>query len=319
MPTQNFPQGVASFGMPILGTGTSIPPTTGLVFFVQATIGTDDTNRGTDPLRPFRTINYAVTKCRANKGDTILVMPGHSETLTSATSLVIDKAGVRIIGLGDGAARPTILFGTATTATVVVSAASVTLRNLIFDMATGALDAIAAAVTVTGSWFLCDSCRFLMADATYQGVVGISLGSGANNARIWNADVDATAAAGAAEFVLAAAAISNLEIVGGRVRGNFSNAALLYSTSSNHITDLSITGLPNSQVWQQNGTSKRIIDVTSSSTGIVADGRWRGTTWSSVADPITNATGLKFFENYGHDDVSGMVSGQLCPAATAPA
>ena len=82
-------------------------------------------------LRFFATIDLAVSACTADAGDLILVMPGHTETLSDATSLNLDVAGVSIVGLGEGALRPTLTLDTATTATIPVSAANVTVKNMI--------------------------------------------------------------------------------------------------------------------------------------------------------------------------------------------
>lgn len=310
----NFPNGVTSFGLPVLpGAGLSLPVSAGRVFFVQGTIGIDATGRGTDPTIPFRTINYASTQCRDNKGDIIIVMAGHTEVVSAAGTITLAKIGVTILGLGNGTNRPLITFTTATSASVLVTAANVTIRNIVFDMASGAFDAVVAAITVTAANFTCDGCRCLMADATYQGVSFISLGAGANNATISNPDVVSTAAAGAAQAILVGAAISNVAIINPRIRGNFSVAALIANTGTNHVTDLAVDG---GQVWQTNGTAKVIIDVTTGSTGLVANGRWRGTTWSTAADSVSStSTGLKYFQNYGFDDATGAVSGVLVPAA----
>lgn len=83
-------------------------------------------------VRFFSTIDAAINNCTANAGDVILVAPGHAETLSDATSLNADIAGVRIIGLGFGTDRPTITFDTATTATIPVSAANISFENFIF-------------------------------------------------------------------------------------------------------------------------------------------------------------------------------------------
>lgn len=313
MALTNFPYGLTSFGIPVPAGDGAIPVTGGSVFWVNSSTGQDAVGKGTSPSDPFRTIDYAIGRCTANKGDTILVMPGHTEAISAAGGITIDVAGINIIGLGEGTLRPTITFTTTTAATITWSAANCRLRNVILDMASGALDAVVAALTITGACARIENVYGLMADATYQGVTLISLGSGANKARIVNLDVDATAAAGAAQAILAAAAVSDLAIINPRIRGNFSNAAELYATGTNHVTDLYIEG---GQVWQQNGTAKVVIDVTTSSTGLVAKQSWRGTTWATAANSVgSNSTGLKYFENYGFDDATGASSGVLCPAA----
>lgn len=85
-------------------------------------IGGSDNNRGNSPEQPLAAIDTAVGKCSANRGDTIVVLPGHAETITTAGGITLDVAGVTIVGVGEGDLRPTISFGTAAAASIVVSA-----------------------------------------------------------------------------------------------------------------------------------------------------------------------------------------------------
>lgn len=81
---------------------------------------------------PFATILYAMTQCTANRGDVIFVKPGHAETIADATTLTLGVAGVAIIGLGVGSNRPTLTFSTATTANIPVTAANISVQNILF-------------------------------------------------------------------------------------------------------------------------------------------------------------------------------------------
>lgn len=129
----------------------SIKPGLGKVFFVGDS-STVDLSRvqqlfGVDPdgkLRYFSTIDAAISACTADRGDVILVAPGHTETVT-ATSIALDVAGVSIIGLGSGSLRPTLTFGAAA-ATITVSAANCSVENIHHI---GNFDNVASAYTVT--------------------------------------------------------------------------------------------------------------------------------------------------------------------------
>lgn len=96
-----FPNGITSFGMPVIG-GKFM--TTGEVYFVHHT-GSNG-NVGTDADHPFATLSYAYDQCSANAHDFIFVMPGHAETITA--TIALDTAGVAIVGLGHGSNRPKI-------------------------------------------------------------------------------------------------------------------------------------------------------------------------------------------------------------------
>ena len=95
--------------------------TTGTVFYVDSVTGSNG-NKGTDPKLPFATVDAAISACTANKGDTVVVMPGHAETVT-ATSIALDVAGVTIVGYGNGLKRPAFTFGAAA-ATITVTGAN---------------------------------------------------------------------------------------------------------------------------------------------------------------------------------------------------
>jgi hypothetical protein len=98
---------------------------------------------------PFATIDFAIGKCTANHGDIILVKAGHTETITAAGAIACDVAGVSIIGIGTGADRPTVTFGsTDNSASITISAASVTIENII---GTTSDDALSNPFNVTGN------------------------------------------------------------------------------------------------------------------------------------------------------------------------
>lgn len=83
-------------------------------------------------LRPFSSIASALLKSGLSAGDTIYLMPSHAESISSATALTLSVAGVKIVGQGWGALRPTITLDTANTATINVTAANVYIENVIF-------------------------------------------------------------------------------------------------------------------------------------------------------------------------------------------
>ena len=80
----------------------------------------------------YTSIVLASAKCVAGRGDVILVAPGHTESISSATALTMSISNVSVIGLGVGAARPVVTLDTAATATLNVSAAGVTFKNIVF-------------------------------------------------------------------------------------------------------------------------------------------------------------------------------------------
>lgn len=140
-----FTGGLTVRGMPLM----QMQP--GQIFFLnngpvllQGARGGSDGNRGTF-LSPFATLQGALNSgssggpstgsnqgVQQGRGDIIFVSPGHRETITSATALSLNAAGVAIIGLGAGMLRPTFILSTATTATINLLAAGMSIQNCLF-------------------------------------------------------------------------------------------------------------------------------------------------------------------------------------------
>lgn len=133
--------------------------TTGNRFYVDSgAAGASDTaGHGQTPDLPFATIDFAVGQCTANNGDIIYVMPGHAETVSAAGGLDLDVAGIKVIGIGDGADTPTVTLDTATTADVDIDAANVTIENIHFR---ANFADIAVILDVNADDFTCRRCRF---------------------------------------------------------------------------------------------------------------------------------------------------------------
>lgn len=123
---------------------------------VRGAVGGQDGGPGTFQ-RPFATIDYAVGKCVASRGDIIMVKPGHTETVIAAAGLALDVAGIAIIGLGSGSLTPKVTLTTAATADVDVDAADITIHNIHF--VSGFAD-IATAIDVNAQNCTIKNCRF---------------------------------------------------------------------------------------------------------------------------------------------------------------
>ncbi len=133
MPYSNYPHGFTN-GVTIRG----IPlqqSQPGQVYFVnnssvlaQDGIAGSNGNPGTYQ-KPFSTIAYAVSRCKAGRGDIVMVMPGHAETISDATT-TLSVNGVSIIGLGSGSLRPTLTY-TAAAATINVTGANISIVNIL--------------------------------------------------------------------------------------------------------------------------------------------------------------------------------------------
>src|SRR3990167_3153672 len=103
---------------------------------------------GDNAQRPFATFDYTVSQCTAARNDTIFILPGHAETIATATALDVDVAGVRTFGLGVGSNRPTFTLATAATATITWSANNTRTENIVVICN---VDGCNSAMTVTGN------------------------------------------------------------------------------------------------------------------------------------------------------------------------
>ena len=154
---------------------------------LQGTVAGSDGNKGTFQ-SPFATLAYALTQCKANRGDIIFVKPGHAEAVTSATSLGFAVAGVAIVGLGAGSARPKLTFTTANTATIAVSADNVSLQNF---QVVGNFLSIASAFTVAAAANLAiENCSFSDTSAIlgFLSIITTTVSVNSDNLRYVNND-----------------------------------------------------------------------------------------------------------------------------------
>ena len=96
MTLTNFPNGISSFGVPVLGSGNMIPPTGGKVFFVDYTNGSDG-NNGTSTTTPFKTVEYAYTQVTSGNDDIIALMGSATHVLSAM--LTVSKSRVHFVGI----------------------------------------------------------------------------------------------------------------------------------------------------------------------------------------------------------------------------
>ena len=230
----NFPNGFTN-GVTIAGVPVQ-QAHPGQVFYVNSTgvkltgvsSGSDSTGAGTYN-KPFATIDYAIGRCTASRGDIILVMPGHTETVSAASGIDIDVIGVAIIGLGAGSLRPTINF-TATASTITMAAASCTLSNVLL---TGGVDAVVSPIVVSAADCVIDNVE--LRDVTGQMTDGILTTAGAVRLKILNHVHDGATGAGT-NAGIAIVGGSDIEITIHKMDGNFAVGGIDVRTTA--TTDL---------------------------------------------------------------------------------
>ena len=154
---------------------------TGRIWWVDstnATNGSDGAGYGQNPDAPFLTWVYA--KAAASAGDTIFLMPGHTETIgaTGAAALTLNLAGLQTIGLGGRTLQPQILLDGFDDTYILISAADVTLENI--TISSGHAN-VAAGVSVTAAGVTIRKCTFLENTAAENFLVTIQTTAAADD------------------------------------------------------------------------------------------------------------------------------------------
>lgn len=129
------------------------------------TVGGSDGNPGT-LMAPFGTIQAAINATTSGRGDIIMVLPGHAETLSTASGAGFtnaNKHNIAIIGMGYGNNRPTFNITTSTSAGPRLSGNNLFMANLVF---TGGVTGILGWGLVTGT-----DCTF--SNIEYRDVTGV--------------------------------------------------------------------------------------------------------------------------------------------------
>jgi hypothetical protein len=133
----NFPKGFAGGlnvrGMPLLQTQPA--PCSG--YSNASTTPRDGQKDGSDGNRgtydaPFATIAGALDDVHGRTRRHHFRQAGHAETISSASILALNVAGVAIVGLGSGSSRPTLTFTTTTAANIPITAADMSIQNFLF-------------------------------------------------------------------------------------------------------------------------------------------------------------------------------------------
>ena len=223
------------------------------------------------------TIAAAVALCTASGNDQIMVLPGHTESVSAAAGIALSTAGISLIGLGTGTQRPTITFDTATTATMTVTAANVTIDNFVF---TQAFDAIVSPIVVSAAGFTMKNCYVMTANASYQCTQFILTTAAANNMTIVNNRFNGTVDAGTTAVITIVGG-DNAYIADNDFIGAYTSAVGAIQSITTLNTNCVIRR--NTIVNKTAGATKGITLLTGS-TGVIAENKFG---IGSGAAPIT--------------------------------
>ena len=250
--------------------------------------------------RVVTSITAALALCEANRGDVIYVLPGYTTTVTS--SINVNKAGVSIIGLGNGTARPTIT-GNGAIDAVNITAANVTFDN--FHFAAPETDDQTAFINVAGVEGVTIRNITGVGSQTAKNVVDcITVAASSNRLLIENVNIFNTTVAVNSFLSLEGASTSikvkNFTAFGPVVAAGIIDGAL--------ITDLELEDV----VIHVSGSSKSAIVLDSNPTGHALRVFAKGTN-TTLASNVNYGNALALFEVRTAEDYS--VQGAVIPAA----
>jgi len=280
--------------------------TTGNIFFVDSgsATGADVASYGRQPDKPFLTLDFAVGYCTDNNGDVIYLMPGHAETIATVTALTLDKAGVRVLGLGSGYSMPTFTLS-AEASTVNITAANCHVENIkLYSTYTGGLT-IGITVGALADGLVLKNVIMEESLNTTEFLTGISIAAACNHVTIdglkyygiaGGSDVSAIVFAGASNFSI----VKNCEIY-----GDFSGAAIDALGAASILMTFY-----NNVIHNVDGSAGLLISTEATTTGIMAN----CSGYSATNDVSFAGAGMAFFECYTTNAL-GAHQGRLLPVA----
>ena len=226
MAVSNYPNGFQQ-GLLVRDVPLEIPHP-GKVFWVNNSgvlpdqgIAGSNGNPGTY-LKPFASVDYAIGRCKANRGDVIYVMPGHSETITAAQGVDFDVAGVTCVGLGHGSKQARFDMTNAA-GDVTVDADNVSIINMNFHANVTSIT-IGLSILTLATDTLIKNCTFDVQDTTTdEFLISINLGVGCDRTIIEGCYMD-MGLGGAAVGVKLVGASAGVDIRNCRIVGDYSLA-----------------------------------------------------------------------------------------------
>ena len=243
----------------------------------------DLNNTGLIADHPLATLKQAIAN--AEKGDTIIIGPEHAETIVAADGIDINVENLNIYGLGTGSERPTFTVSTLTTANMLISAAGVSMSNVILKPG---IDSVATLLEVQAAGVHLINLH-IEHDATYQAVIGISANAAADDLLI-DALTSVQGDAGAAACVRLVGG-ANATVRNCHLQGDYASGCIY------GVTTAQTNCLIHNCFLESVNAADTVINLVATSTGFIAFNSCRiatdaQTSWIVAAD-------CQWFQNYG--------------------
>jgi len=309
---QNFPIGVRLGPVNVLPGGSN-------VHYVRST-GAADYDPPELAGRIHTTVNAALGQCRSGRGDTVIILEGHTESISAADAWSNLVAGTNIIGRGNIWGNAPTFTWTAAAGTILADVSNVTITGCRFLMA-GALGSTTALTTTVGIPITAAGFKFVGnyinngVDADQLATDTFTLSAAADQCTIANNHIEAYAGAEISTVIkTSAAGADDLHIVNNIIAAPVVTAAtgVLIDIDAGAILRNYILG---NRLLNSTASSKYVIDGHASSTGVidgnlflVGDGA-TGPASLGIVGCDAMRTGLNYCSS------AAVASAILCPAA----
>ncbi len=155
--------------------GILLPPGGKVAAFVRST-GAQNNDDSYIKGNQVATLAAGLKRVRAGLGDTVVVLPGHTESVADATMLDELENGTNILGIGRGSTMPTFTFA-ATGAQWKLDNADVVVSGLRLNL--GGANGVTKAIICTAADNTIAGCDIIMAtSSSLDAVIGIEAGAG---------------------------------------------------------------------------------------------------------------------------------------------
>jgi hypothetical protein len=170
LPFLDYGQGIAT------PSGIFMPP--GRVAAYVRSSGRQDYDHFPESIPFFTTVQDALLECRSALGDTVVILPGHTESITGDDGWSNLKAGTCIRGVGHGTIKPTFNF-TATASQLDIDVANVSISGCRFNV--DGANGVVKALNVTGADFSFIGNEVRVANTTNEHCeIAVEIGTGAH-------------------------------------------------------------------------------------------------------------------------------------------
>lgn len=196
--------------------GTFVKPGGRVAAYVRSTGAQDGEDHFAASGLLVATLQAGLARCRAGQGDIVYVLPGHTESISTADFFTNLVAGTQIISAGrPGATNNPNFTWSAVASTFLLDVADVALVGLTLTM--GGADNVTAPITVTGAGCMIVGCHIIAGTSSVlESATPITVSTGATDCLIAGNRFSATGGAVTTACVSVGAAVARTTITGNR-------------------------------------------------------------------------------------------------------